>query len=50
MRRCYESGRKLVGTLLVLFGVLLVFLCLPVEFLLILLGVALAAVGLMLLR
>jgi len=35
---------------LVLVGVLIVFLCLPMRFFLIALGVALAAVGLILLR
>ena len=42
--------RQMAGVLLVLSGVLIVFLCLPMEFFLIGLGVALAAAGLLLLR
>ena len=42
--------RQMVGVLLVLSGVLIVFLCLPMEFFRIALGVALAAAGLLLLR
>lgn len=42
--------RQMAGVLLVLSGVLIVFLCLPREFFLIALGVALAAAGLLLLR
>ena len=42
--------RQMAGVLLVLSGVLSVFLCLPMEFFLIALGVALAAAGLLLLR
>lgn len=42
--------RQMAGVLLVLSGVLIVFLCLPMEFFLIVLGVALAAAGLLLLR
>ena len=42
--------RQMAGVLLVLSGVLIVFLCLPMEFFLIALGVALAAAGLLLLR
>lgn len=38
------------GILLVIAGVLIVFLCLPMEFFLIALGVAMAAAGLLLLR
>lgn len=49
MGRCRMQGRRLLGTLLALAGVLIVFLCLPVEFFLIALGVALTAVGLLLL-
>ncbi|MFR2150141.1 MAG: hypothetical protein ACLS7Z_06185 [Christensenellales bacterium] len=41
--------RQMAGVL-VLSGVLIVFLCLPMEFFLIALGVALAAAGLLLLR
>jgi len=43
-------GRRLLGAALALSGVLLVFLCLPLELLLIALGVALTAAGLLLLR
>jgi len=49
MRRCF-NGRRMLGTALVLAGVLMVFLCLPVELLLIALGTALTAAGLLLLR
>lgn len=42
--------RQMADVLLVLSGVLIVFLCLPMEFFLIALGVALAAAGLLLLR
>ena len=49
MRRCIH-GRRLLGAALALAGVLLVFLCLPVELLILALGVALAAAGLLLLR
>ena len=42
--------RQMAGVLLVLSGVLIVFLCQPMEFFLIALGVALAAAGLLLLR
>ena len=42
--------RQMAGVLLVLSGVLILFLCLPMEFFLIALGVALAAAGLLLLR
>ena len=42
--------RQMAGVLLVLSGVLIVVLCLPMEFFLIALGVALAAAGLLLLR
>ena len=42
--------RQMAGVLLVLSGVLIVFLCLPMEFFLIALGVAMAAAGLLLLR
>ena len=42
--------RQMAGVLLVLSGVLIVFLCLPMEFFLIALGVALAEAGLLLLR
>ena len=49
MRMCGRF-RQMAGVLLVLSGVLIVFLCLPREFFLIALGVALAAAGLLLLR
>lgn len=49
MRRCIH-GRRLLGAALALAGVLLVFLCLPLEFLLIALGAALTAAGLLLLK
>ena len=49
MRRCGDQTRLILGTLLVLTGVLIVFLCLPMQFFLILLGVALAALGMVLL-
>ena len=49
MRRCV-NGRRLLGMALALVGVLLVFLCLPVELLLIALGITLTAAGLLLLR
>lgn len=49
MRVCCSRHRKVIGTLLALAGVLIVFLCLPMEFFLIVLGVTLAAVGLLLL-
>ena len=42
--------RQMAGVLLVLSGRCFVFLCLPMEFFLIALGVALAAAGLLLLR
>ena len=42
--------RQMAGVLLVLSGVVIVCLCLPMEFFLIALGVALAAAGLLLLR
>ena len=47
MRVC-GGIRQGVGVLLVLSGVLIVFLCLPMEFFLIALGVAMAAAGLLL--
>ena len=49
MRVCGRV-RQMAGVLLVLSGVLIVFLCLPMELFLIALGVALAAAGLLLLR
>lgn len=47
---CGGGRGRLAGIILVLAGVLLVFLCLPVEVFVIALGVALAAAGLFLLR
>lgn len=44
----YCLGKRSVGLILVLAGVLLVFVCLPMEFLLIALGVAMAASGVIL--
>ncbi len=44
------AARQATGILLVLVGVLLVFLCLPMQFFLIVFGVALAAAGFLLLR
>ena len=44
------GGMQLAGVLLVITGVLIVFLCLPMKFFLIVFGVALAAIGLLLLR
>ena len=42
---CCSRGRRIAGILLVIAGVLIVFVCLPREFFLIVLGVALAVVG-----
>lgn len=47
---CGGGKGRLAGMLLVLAGVLLVFLCLPMRFFVVALGVALAATGLLLLR
>ena len=44
------GGKRLAGAFLALAGILIVFLCLPMQFFLILLGVALAAAGLLLLK
>ena len=49
LRRCRMCVKKQLGVLLALFGMLLVFLCLPMEFLLIALGLALTITGLWLL-
>lgn len=49
VRTCWGRGRRLAGILLVLAGVLIVFLCLPMEFFLIALGIALAVAGFVLL-
>ena len=50
MRGRLCAVRALCGAILVLSGVLLIFLCLPARVILIALGAALAAVGLILLR
>lgn len=47
---CCGKGRRLAGMLLVIAGVLIVFLCLPMELFFIALGVVLAAAGLLLLQ
>lgn len=44
------GGKHLLGALLVLLGVLLVFCSMPLQVFIIALGVALAAIGLLLLR
>lgn len=49
MCRYAFCGRRLLGLLLTLCGVLIVFVCLPARILFIALGVVLAALGLMLL-
>ena len=49
VRRCSLHVRKHLGGLLALGGVLVIFVCLPVEFLLIVLGVGMTVVGFVLL-
>ena len=49
LRRCRVWAKKQLGVLMALVGMLLVFLCLPMEFLLIALGLALTITGLWLL-
>ena len=49
VRTCWGRGRRLAGILLVLAGVLIVFLCLPMEFFLIALAIVLAVAGFVLL-
>ena len=49
MRGWSHRCRQRIGMLLVVCGVLLVFVCLPMQFLLIVLGAAMAAVGLVIL-
>lgn len=44
------SRRHLLGAMLVLIGVLLVFVCMPLQVFVIVLGVVLAGIGLLLLR
>lgn len=46
MRRGGDHGRRLLGAMMALTGVLIVFLCLPLEFFLIILGTLLAGFGL----
>ena len=50
MRRCGYRGRQLLGSAMALCGILLVFVCLPMQFFLIVFGVVLAAAGFLLLR
>ena len=49
MRRCTLHVRRHLGIVLSLGGVLLVFVCLPVEMLVIVLGVGMTAAGIVLL-
>ena len=49
MRRCTLHIRRKLGVLLALSGVLLVFVCLPVEMLVIVLGVGMTCLGVVLL-
>lgn len=49
MRRCTLHGRRQFGALLAFGGVTIVFVCLPVEFFLIVLGIGMAAIGFVLL-
>ena len=49
MSGCRGGKGRFAGVLLLLAGVLLVFLCLPMQFFVIVLGVAMAAAGLLLL-
>lgn len=48
-RRC-GPGRHMAGAALIAAGVLIVFLCMPVRFFLVALGVLLAAAGLIVLQ
>jgi len=50
MHRCRSGGRRLLGMLLAISGVLIIFLCLPMRVLCFALGVTLAAAGLWLLK
>ena len=45
MRRCCLRTRRRLGGLLAFGGVMIVFICLPVEFFLIALGTGMAAIG-----
>lgn len=49
MRRCSLHARRQLGCLLALGGVMLVFVCLPMEFFLIALGVGMTILGIVLL-
>ena len=49
MSRCFCSLRQCLGIVFALGGVLIVFVCLPVEAFLIVLGVSMTAVGVVLL-
>ena len=49
MRRCFLHGRRQLGALLAFGGVLIVFVCLPVQFFLIALGAGMTVVGFILL-
>ena len=49
-RRSVGSGKRLAGIILVLTGIFLIFLCMPMQFFLILLGLVLAAAGFAILK
>jgi len=49
LRRCSLHARRKLGGLLAFGGVVIVFVCLPMEFFLIALGVGMTAVGIVLL-
>lgn len=46
----HDRGRQLIGAALVITGMLMIFLCLPVQLFMIILGVLLALIGFALLR
>lgn len=50
MRRCTLHVRRQLGGILALGGVMLVFVCLPVEILVIVLGIGMTAIGIVLLE
>lgn len=50
MRRCSLHIRRQLGGVLALGGVLIIFVCLPMEFLVLLLGVGMTGVGVVLLN
>ena len=50
MRAYSFGGRQLLGTIMVFIGILLIFLCLPLQVFVIVLGAALAGLGLFLIR